>query len=176
MRTRPLRLRRYSSEVTGTIIVQCIPILRPILREIHTSLTSKRLESTTADGRSTTFGSKLSSGKRMSTGINNNDKQGAERIALREIPEESGDDAGYWKKPNQSASSSPSETDFKPRPPTAPLPDMWPLSGGEGPDLNGSQSGKSLDFEHDPHSISHLDVEQGHVQQGLSPPPPRRFP
>ncbi|EXF80600.1 hypothetical protein CPAR01_01917 [Colletotrichum paranaense] len=168
----------YSSEITGTIIVQCIPILRPILREIHTSLTSKRLEST-AGGQSTTFGSKLSSGKRISTGVMQNDKQGNERIALREIPEEPADDSPYWKQdPARSSDSttSPSETDFKPRPPTAPLPDMWPLSGNESADLNGSHSGKSLDFEHDPHNISHLDVEQGHVQQGLSPPPPRRFP
>ncbi|EOD44561.1 hypothetical protein GTA08_BOTSDO04664 [Neofusicoccum parvum] len=37
----------YSSEVTGTIIVQCIPILRPLVRDIHTSLTSKKLTSTT---------------------------------------------------------------------------------------------------------------------------------
>ncbi|KAF2789733.1 hypothetical protein K505DRAFT_216811, partial [Melanomma pulvis-pyrius CBS 109.77] len=36
----------YSSEITGTIIVQCIPVLRPLLRDIHTSLTSKRLPST----------------------------------------------------------------------------------------------------------------------------------
>ncbi|OHE97026.1 hypothetical protein CORC01_07635 [Colletotrichum orchidophilum] len=168
----------YSSEITGTIIVQCIPILRPILREIHTSLTSKRLGST-AGGQSTTFGSKLSSGKRMSTGVGQNDKQGNERIALREIPEEPVDDALYWKSsPARSSDSTtmPSETDFKPRPPTAPLPDMWPLSGNESADLGGSQSGKSLDFEHDPHAISHLDIEQGHVQQGLSPPPPRRYP
>ncbi|CCF43962.1 hypothetical protein CH063_13514 [Colletotrichum higginsianum] len=180
----------YSSEITGTIIVQCIPILRPILREIHTSLTSKRLEST-ADGRSTTFGSKLSSGKRISTGAVQNDKLGNERIALREIPEESSDETPpHWKSssyPRESDSTtSPSEADFKPRPPTAPLPDMWPLSGSEAPNLNlnlngSSNSGKSLDFEFEPHSNSnsnsHLDLEQGHVQQGLSPPPPpRRFP
>lgn len=37
--------QRYSSEITGTIIVQCIPILRPIIRDIHTSLTSQRFGS-----------------------------------------------------------------------------------------------------------------------------------
>ncbi|KAF6826622.1 hypothetical protein CPLU01_09573 [Colletotrichum plurivorum] len=169
----------YSSEITGTIIVQCIPILRPILREIHTSLTSKKLEST-ADGR-TTFGSKISSGKRISGTVVGNgpasaglDKQGNERIALREIPEEPTGDF-FWKDP----SSNSSDSDYKPRPPTAPLPDMWPLSGSEAPDLtNGSQSGKSFDFEHDGsgrHSGSHLDLEAAPVQ-GLSPPPPRRFP
>ncbi|KAJ4360792.1 uncharacterized protein N0V89_001359 [Didymosphaeria variabile] len=35
----------YSSEVAGTILVQCIPVLRPFLREVHASLTSKRLPS-----------------------------------------------------------------------------------------------------------------------------------
>lgn len=35
----------YSSEIVGTIIVQCIPVLRPLIRDIHTSLTSKRLAS-----------------------------------------------------------------------------------------------------------------------------------
>ncbi|KAL5373774.1 hypothetical protein DPSP01_012466 [Paraphaeosphaeria sporulosa] len=39
----------YSSEVAGTILVQCIPVLRPFLREVQRSFTSKRLpsESTT---------------------------------------------------------------------------------------------------------------------------------
>ncbi|KXS96012.1 hypothetical protein AC578_3915 [Pseudocercospora eumusae] len=36
----------YSSEVTGTIIVQCVPVLRPLVQDIHTSLRSKRLGST----------------------------------------------------------------------------------------------------------------------------------
>lgn len=35
----------YSSEIVGTIIVQCIPVLRPLIRDIHTSLTSKKLAS-----------------------------------------------------------------------------------------------------------------------------------
>ncbi|KAF2126769.1 hypothetical protein P153DRAFT_388091 [Dothidotthia symphoricarpi CBS 119687] len=35
----------FSSEVVGTIIVQCIPVLRPLIRDIHTSLTSKKLAS-----------------------------------------------------------------------------------------------------------------------------------
>jgi hypothetical protein len=33
----------YSSEVTGTIIVQCIPMIRPLFRDIRTSLTSRQL-------------------------------------------------------------------------------------------------------------------------------------
>jgi hypothetical protein len=36
----------YSSEIVGTIIVQCIPVLRPLLRDMHTSLTSRKLAST----------------------------------------------------------------------------------------------------------------------------------
>ncbi|KAF2686037.1 hypothetical protein K458DRAFT_363594 [Lentithecium fluviatile CBS 122367] len=35
----------YSSEVAGTIMVQCIPVLRPFLRDVTTSLTSKRIPS-----------------------------------------------------------------------------------------------------------------------------------
>jgi hypothetical protein len=38
----------YSSEIVGTIIVQCIPVLRPLLRDIRTSLTSKKLPSINA--------------------------------------------------------------------------------------------------------------------------------
>lgn len=36
----------YSGEVAGTIIVQCIPVLRPLIKDLHTSLTSKRLDTT----------------------------------------------------------------------------------------------------------------------------------
>ncbi|EFQ35169.1 hypothetical protein CGRA01v4_01313 [Colletotrichum graminicola] len=263
----------YSSEITGTIIVQCIPILRPILREIHTSLTSKKLGSSTTDRRSTAFGSKTSSKKRVSGGAQADDKHAGERIALQEIPEEYSDDKTHWgSSPRMPSSATPFQTEFKPRPPTAPLPgwgsdagsstlsphetefkprpptsplpswgssrgsnagpstrsahgtefkprrptsplpskrallssdgrptlspyntafrprtptsprrpasplpELWPLSGNEGPDLTvGSYSlGKSLDFDLD-RSKAFLDVELGDVQQGLSPPPPRR--
>lgn len=44
----------YSSEVTGTIIVQCVPVLRPLLKHISTTMRSKRLGSSTDDGG--TFG------------------------------------------------------------------------------------------------------------------------
>lgn len=33
----------YSAEVTGTIMVQSIPVMRPIMQDIKTTLTSKRL-------------------------------------------------------------------------------------------------------------------------------------
>jgi hypothetical protein len=35
----------YSFEITGTITVQCIPVLRPFFREIHQAFTSERLSS-----------------------------------------------------------------------------------------------------------------------------------
>ncbi|KUI61227.1 hypothetical protein VP1G_08386 [Cytospora mali] len=53
----------YSAEVAGTIIVQCIPVLRPFIKDLHTSLTSKRLDvsepSRTTIGGSTWRGSTL---------------------------------------------------------------------------------------------------------------------
>jgi hypothetical protein len=39
----------YSSEIVGTIIVQCIPVLRPLLRDFHTSRTSRKLASIPED-------------------------------------------------------------------------------------------------------------------------------
>lgn len=33
----------YSSEVAGTIMVQCVPVMRPLMQEMHTSLTSTKL-------------------------------------------------------------------------------------------------------------------------------------
>lgn len=32
----------YSSEVAGTIIVQCVPVLRALVNDVRTTLTSKR--------------------------------------------------------------------------------------------------------------------------------------
>jgi len=46
----------YSSEVTGTIIVQCIPILRPLFRNFHTSPSSKALPSSTINQGLSKFG------------------------------------------------------------------------------------------------------------------------
>ena len=55
----------FSSEVAGTIMVQCIPVLRPFLRDIHHTLTSKRLPSEihTPNRQSTTL---VASKNRMS--------------------------------------------------------------------------------------------------------------
>lgn len=43
----------YSSEVVGTIIVQCIPVLRPLLRDMHVSLLSRQQDSTSPQSRAT---------------------------------------------------------------------------------------------------------------------------
>lgn len=37
----------YSSEIVGTIIVQCIPVLRPLIRDLATSMSSKQMTATT---------------------------------------------------------------------------------------------------------------------------------
>ncbi|KAM3076812.1 hypothetical protein ACMFMG_003720 [Clarireedia jacksonii] len=37
----------YSSEVAGTIMVQCVPVMRPLVQEMHTSLTSAKLDGDT---------------------------------------------------------------------------------------------------------------------------------
>jgi hypothetical protein len=39
----------YSSEVAGTIIVQCVPVLRTLIVEVSTTLQSRRLPSTADD-------------------------------------------------------------------------------------------------------------------------------
>ena len=36
----------YSSEVAGTIIVQCVPVLRTLVSDVRTTVTSRRLPST----------------------------------------------------------------------------------------------------------------------------------
>ncbi|RDW83038.1 hypothetical protein BP5796_04529 [Coleophoma crateriformis] len=36
----------FSGEVAGTIIVQCIPVLRPLIRDVHTLMNSQKLDDT----------------------------------------------------------------------------------------------------------------------------------
>ncbi|KAM0332293.1 hypothetical protein ACHAQA_002569 [Verticillium albo-atrum] len=151
----------YSSEITGTIIVQCIPILRPILRDIHATLTSKRLNST-ADARSTgAWGSKLDT-KRASMVPMDADRKSSERMELREIPEEPMED---WKE--RHSSSSPSEATSATL--VSPRSDAWPLSKAE----SAASGTRSLEAEHDGASYSSVgyDVEQN----GLSAPPRRMY-
>ncbi|KAH7324804.1 hypothetical protein B0I35DRAFT_348873 [Stachybotrys elegans] len=42
----------YSSEITGTIMVQCVPVLRTFVRDMRTTIASKRLSGGTMDRRS----------------------------------------------------------------------------------------------------------------------------
>ncbi|KAK7425960.1 hypothetical protein QQZ08_007542 [Neonectria magnoliae] len=178
----------YSSEVAGTIMVQCIPILRPILRNIHTSLTSRKLAST-VDARSTPWTSKPS-GNRASTGLhnNNNDSDDIEaespaRMELRDIPEEA--EFESWKRSPQS--STPSEhtpNSYTPKftTQTLPLDDCTPKVATEASPLDDSWATsrsesryRSLDVEQDrtSHSSHGFDFDLNGTQ-GLSAPPRRQ--
>jgi len=86
--------RRYSSEITGTIIVQCIPVLRPILRQIHQTRTSEELKSGTA-GRSQARERGPDDASRAAVVVDwplssavSPQKQDSQYVALREIPVE----------------------------------------------------------------------------------------
>ncbi|KAI0133559.1 hypothetical protein BJ170DRAFT_166117 [Xylariales sp. AK1849] len=156
----------YSSEITGTIIVQCIPILRTFLRETTTSSTLKKLGST-VESRSTALGSKLST-KRASNGVNDDlDTKRVDTIALREIPEE----PEHMSKKGSSPLSSEAEHEIR----TLPSPDQWSLSESQGSRAYDAQGGRSSDTERDgwSPSFTRWDVEQ-HAENGLSPPPQRR--
>lgn len=50
----------YSAEVAGTIMVQSIPVVRPIVREIKTSLTAKRLSGDLESGRGSWISRRIS--------------------------------------------------------------------------------------------------------------------
>ncbi|ORY64783.1 uncharacterized protein BCR38DRAFT_390532 [Pseudomassariella vexata] len=124
----------YSAEICGTIIVQCIPILRPFLREIHSSLTSRKLGDTEA-GRTTGGWRSNVDGKRASSTItsaahDDTKKAPVESFALRKIPEEAAADTiGQAWEPH--TSYSPSEVDRAIKAShTGPLQpgDGWPLS------------------------------------------------
>ncbi|KAH8660605.1 hypothetical protein BX600DRAFT_438816 [Xylariales sp. PMI_506] len=167
----------YSSEVAGTIMVQCIPILRTMLREIHTSLTQQKLGSSMTEGKTSSRGSRFSFGKRAShgsMGMNKEPKAAVEVIALGEIPEESVESFTFRnydlgrEMPSiylpGAAADKPSEGHSWRRG------DDWPLSGQEGSDIGVAppSSGKSLDY-----FDSDVERDAGH-QNGLSPPPQRR--
>lgn len=88
----------YSAEVTGTIIVQCVPVLRPFLKDLHTSFTSKRLDATEpSQAKSSWRGSTLVDPKSKSIPSRtasilskNEEKKSPGLFELTEIPEESG--------------------------------------------------------------------------------------
>ncbi|KAF4455731.1 hypothetical protein F53441_1930 [Fusarium austroafricanum] len=164
----------YSSEVAGTIMVQCIPVLRPILRNFQRSYTSRRLDSQTGERKGSGWTWTRSS-KHISTGpmtpghppIVNTDN-----VELRNIPEEQEPvEFDFWDKNRVSSShdvevgrsqESNLSNDMK-----FTRDDSWPLGGG-------SESGRSARSIELAHSNMGLAVEQEAAQQGLSPPPPRR--
>ncbi|RSL66533.1 hypothetical protein CEP54_003687 [Fusarium duplospermum] len=157
----------YSSEVAGTIIVQCIPILRPILRDIHTSLTSRRLDST-ADGGKSTGWTQSRSTKHMSTPLPLAEERAAgnpERVELRDIPEEQESTGGFqfWDK-NPAPEITPVANVMSP---TSPQSDNWPLG-------RGSESVRSMEYGHERRSHSSIGLAVDQEQQGLSPPPRRK--
>lgn len=159
----------YSSEVAGTIIVQCIPILRPILRDIHTSLTSRKLDSTADGGRSTWTHSR--STKHTSAPLNLAEERAIgnpERVELRDIPEEQ-EEAGagfqFWDNKN------PPAHDITPVAnvisPASAQSDNWPLG-------RASESLRSMEYGHERGSQSSVGLAADQEQQGLSPPPRRK--
>lgn len=157
----------YSAEVAGTIIVQCIPILRPFLRDIHTSMTSKRLDDT-ENGRSrasVTWRSNTDTKRNSGYSSNAGDgKKHAEIIALSNIPEEPRETLHTGKE--SYSSGSPSDTENStPTIPAGPLfGDTWRLSDSEHTDteIHTGRSGYQawIEAEHD-------------LGRGLSPPPRR---
>ncbi|KAM5344319.1 hypothetical protein ACJ41O_012856 [Fusarium nematophilum] len=158
----------YSSEVAGTIIVQCIPILRPILRDIHTSLTSRKLAST-ADGQSVSWtNTNTRSSKHISATVNPIDhgaiERGSDRVELRDIPEEP---SPFWDKNRVSEDAGTGEVRRDGLLPNTPLsPEAgWPFPRSD------TQSVRSMELGPERRSIG-LYIEQD-GQQGLSPPPRR---
>lgn len=159
----------YSSEVAGTIMVQCIPILRPILRNIHTSFTSRKLESSTGERKGSGWTWTRSS-KHISTGplapghpvvLNNPDG-----MELRNIPEENEPrEFDFWDK---NRVPTPDIEEARPVDHKFTRDDSWPL----GPSSESGKSTRSLDMVHP--GIGLAVAEQEGYEQGLSPPPPRR--
>lgn len=44
---------RFSAEITGTIIVQCIPVLRPFLQEVHAAISSRTFGHSSSNAKTT---------------------------------------------------------------------------------------------------------------------------
>lgn len=160
----------YSSEITGTIIVQCIPILRPIVREIQTSRdASRRLEST-AKAHSQPPENKNVSGTHTSTTMDSKgrfsfgfDKQHGTHIAMHEIAEESGGSR------NSRSSSSPGDANIEHRPHTA---ETWLHSDSEESVLDAYAHSRNYSAGTRPRSTAHsedIDIE-AMPTRGLSLP------
>ncbi|KAK0101728.1 hypothetical protein ONS95_006883 [Cadophora gregata] len=166
----------YSAEVAGTIIVQCIPILRPFLRDIKTSMSSKRdqINSVARQSRvistpNAEFKSKHhfdledQDSKYKTSFQTASDKHTTEVFALDIIPEEPGE-----RRRGSLNSQSPSETGrLTPMLPSGPLfaDQSWRFSVMTGSDRTEMLSPLP--------NTSWIDLEQ---QKGLSPAPPRPTP
>ncbi|KAF5022467.1 hypothetical protein F66182_5503 [Fusarium sp. NRRL 66182] len=155
----------YSSEVAGTIMVQCIPILRPIIKNLHTSLTSKKLDSQANDQKSSMWGTWTRSSKHISVGpmTPGHPAPNPDGVELRNIPEEQEPaEFDFWGKDRPSSSD---DLEHGKGPEVrVTRDDSWPLAAG-------SESGKSLEMAQPTMCYA---IEQEAAQQGLSPPPPRR--
>lgn len=164
----------YSAEVAGTIIVQCIPILRPFLRDIKTSLSSKRMGDSSLNRSqlgSVARQSRLSSANANTTdakhledpnyfNFSDQNKASTDVIPLDVIHEEP-------REMHRSSfvSESPSETGrFTPVVPSGPLvgDSGWRFSGSDRTDMVSPMPNSPW-----------IDLEQ---QKGLSPAPPRPTP
>lgn len=82
-------LYRYSAEVAGTIIVQCVPVLRPFVKDLHNSITSRKLAAT--EPSNTWHGSTLID-KKTTVSVTSGDEEMGHKHAgifeLAKIPEE----------------------------------------------------------------------------------------
>ena len=153
----------YSSEICGTIIVQCIPILRPIVREFQTSRGSSKTR---------TYPTKISNPQPLSGTMESTfnptpaiDKHNGTHIALREFSKEP-----VESRPRSSMSSSGSE--FEPRPRTASLPETFLQSDSEDSDLNVVSHSRNISGNERPRSVVStvdLDIEAAPTR-GLSLP------
>ncbi|KAH6661221.1 hypothetical protein BKA67DRAFT_531287 [Truncatella angustata] len=163
----------YSSEITGTIMVQCIPILRTMIKEIQTSLTSRKLGSH-SEGPSTLLGSSKRNSKRASAGIKMElVRKGSERVVLKEIPEEP---KGTWEAPTSwkkmGTGESLSSLDEERAMPISPRSERWMRRESENSVGYAPRMGQSLESDSDGlHSFTGIAIEQN---DGLSPPPQRK--
>lgn len=147
---------RYSSEVAGTIIVQCIPILRPFLRNTLTLRFGSVVDRSSAFGTrpNAQFGSRLTV-KRPAGAEKDRGKGSSEKLTWKEFPLEPPDSS--WKGGSYSPSTmADAELGF---PPSTRI---------------RYESGKSLGSEGDRTSHAPSDADRN-LGPGLSPPPPLRW-
>lgn len=150
---------RYSSEITGTIMVQCIPVLRSLLRDINTSLASKKLSSTLTHSRSSFHTNR--SRKRATSGAESAGRSSIDKVDLIHDSKLSIETAENGQLP-QSLLSPRFAVNFTTQ--ASPQSDSWGLSPRE------SRFRKSRD--RDTWSSLGNDLERDGPLSGLSPPPP----